>query len=161
MRSPPVPPPWRPGRRGRSPQPPPAAAPPHRSRSAPGCRAGGGSGEGHCHCGVHRCGPGRRRRLQLSQGRGGHPGVAHEDLYLPGETKGKPPGGTGGLPNADAALLHPGQTRGVGAPDLGLPPQGLDDPLLLFSAKVFSWIQQSKDGAHAHTSSSAATGALV
>ena len=64
---------------------------------------------------------------------GGHPGVAHEDLCLPGEAEGKPPGGTGGLPDADAPLLHPGQARGVGAPDLGLPPQGLDEPLLLFS----------------------------
>ena len=92
---------------------------------------------------------------------GGHSGVAHEDLCLPGKAKGKPPGGTGGLPDADAALLHPGQARGVGAPDLGLPPQGLDDPLLLFSGQGFSWVQQSKDGAHTHTSSSAATGALV
>lgn len=92
---------------------------------------------------------------------GGHSGVAHEDLRLPGKAEGKPPGGTGGLPDADAALLHPGKARGVGAPDLGLPPKGLDDPLLLLLGQGAPGVQQSKDGAHAHTSSSAATGALV
>ena len=69
---------------------------------------------------------------------GGHPGVAHEDLCLPGKAEGKPPGGTGGLPDADVALLHPGKACSVGAPGLGLPPQGLDDSLLLFSGEGFS-----------------------
>lgn len=67
---------------------------------------------------------------------GGHPGVAHEDLYLPGETKGKPPGGTAvQLPLGPAAefeellpvllkeVQHPGNgclLVGMGVPE-GLP----------------------------------------
>src|SRR5699024_5719409 len=60
---------------------------------------------------------------------GGHPGVAHEDLCLPGKAEGKPPGGARGFTDADTPLLHPGKACGVSAPDLGLPPQGLDNPM--------------------------------